>query len=188
MKREALFLMAVVGAQTASAAELAAADEPVTHTLALEAQVPVVTVPPQSADRHFLNLPNLEFRFAIEARCHVGWDAESVTVNVADSRLSLAGTQLNNASEAGALLRIPAKQIAPIAIADFCVIGAGAEGSGSGVPAAAEPGPGTGRVTINGVLSAHAALICRAEDARATTYVTEPLTVTLECAEGTADS
>lgn len=186
MKPEALFLIAVVAARTASAADFAAADEPVRHSLALEAEVPVVTVPPQSADRHFLNLPNLEFRFVIEARCHVGWDPESVTVNVADSRLSLAGAQLNNASEAGVLLRIPARQIAPVAVADFCVIGVGAEGSGDGMRAAAEPG--AGRLTIEGVLSAHAALICRAEDARATTYVTEPLTVTLECADEAADS
>lgn len=188
MRREALFLMVVVAAHTPSAAAFGAADEPVAHSLTLEAEVPVIAVAPQSADRHFLNLPNLEFRFAIEPRCHAGWDPESVTVNVADSSLSLAGTQLHDASEAGVLLRIPARQIAPVAIADFCVIGAGAEGSGTGLPGGTPPVPGAGRLTISGVLSAHAALICRSEDARTTIYVTKPLTVTLACAGEAADS
>ncbi|MGH8167916.1 MAG: hypothetical protein ACREQ1_11795, partial [Woeseiaceae bacterium] len=125
MKRHpALLLLPVLCASVANA------DESAVHTLAVGADRTPVTVAPQAPDRHFFELPSLDIVFRIEASCHKDWQPESLSLNVADSRVTRNASELLRNSHQQIALRIPAEQLAPIAIRNFCVIDGAAEGSG----------------------------------------------------------
>lgn len=151
-----------------------------THTVEITANVPVVAISPQPTDRHFLNLPTLEYRFQIEPRCEAGWQPQSLSLNVADSRVSLTGAELN---EKGGeiLLRVPARQIAPVPVAGFCVIADADEGSIRAARQQEESPDLPRELDIGGALSAHASLVCGSDGARDITYVARPLDVQLSC-------
>ena len=152
------------------------------HTLSVVAEVPAVPVAPQPAERHLFELPALEYVFRVEARCHDDWQPESLMLNVADSRISKSGAELKGNATQQLELRIPARQLAPIAMRDFCVIDAPEEGSA----AEAETTQRSSRdaqspMTVSAALSAHASLRCSHGDEQKTVYVSQPLDVTLTC-------
>jgi hypothetical protein len=162
----------------------AGADDSGLHTLAVAAEVTAIAVPPQPPDRHFFALPSLDYVFRIKARCHSDWEPESLSLSVADSRVTRSATELEGKANLELELKVPAKQLAPIAMRDFCVIVPAAEGS-----AATEPPdwnhrttPGPGKMTIGAVMSVHVSLRCGLGDEQQTIYVSQPLDVTLTCA------
>ncbi|MEX2122668.1 MAG: hypothetical protein WD795_02165 [Woeseia sp.] len=168
---------------------IASADSSALHTLTVRAEAPPVAVAPQPPDRHFFDLPTLDFLFRIEARCNKDWQPESLSLSVADKLVSRNGSQLVDSAEQQIQLQIPAKQLAPIAIRSFCVIDVTDEGSGI----ATEP-PGSHRsgsplrTTVSAALSAHLSLRCSHGDEQKMTYVTQPLDITLSCEKpATAD-
>jgi hypothetical protein len=150
-----------------------------THTVEITANVPVVAISPQPTDRHFLNLPTLEYRFEIKPQCEAGWQPQSFSLNVADSRVSLTGAELNDRG-GKILLRVPARQIAPVPVAGFCVIAEADEGSIRAQQQRQAPDPPR-ELDIGGALSAHASLVCGSNGARDITYVARPLDVLLSC-------
>jgi hypothetical protein len=163
----------------------AAADDSGLHTLTVAPEAAAVVVGPQPAERHFFELPSLDYVFRIEARCHNDWKPESLSMNVADSRVTRAGTELQDNAIQQLELKIPAKQLAPIAMRDFCVINPAAEGSVAEAETRdwnrnATPRPG--HMTIGAALSVHASLRCSLGNEQRTVYVSEPLDVTLACA------
>lgn len=157
-----------------------------THAFEITASVPVVAITPQPTDRHFLNLPTLEYRFQVEPRCEAGWQPKSFSLNVADSRVSLTGTELND-REDEILVRIPARQIAPVPIAGFCLIAQAGEGSIRPTEQREKPDPQR-ELDLGGALSAHASLVCGKDDARDITYLARPLDVLLSCEEPQPES
>jgi hypothetical protein len=152
------------------------------HTLTVTAETPAVTVGAQPSDRHFFNLPSLEYVFQLEARCAHGWSPESLSLSVADRHASLGSAQLHETPDQQIRLQIPAKQIAPVVLRDFCVIDRTAEGSEIDAllhdkpPADALP-----VTTVIAALSAHASLRCSSGGEQKTVYVSQPLDVTLAC-------
>lgn len=163
----------------------AGADDSGLHTLAVVAEVTAIAVPPQPSERHFFELPSLDYVFRIEARCHSDWEPESLSLSVADSRVTRTATELEGKANQQLELKIPAKQLAPIAMRDFCVIGPAAEGSvaeGETPHRNHHATPGTGEMTIGAALSVHASLRCSLGDEQRTIYVSQPLDVTLTCA------
>jgi hypothetical protein len=85
-------------------------------------------------------------------------------------------------------LLIPAKQLAPIAIAAFCV--AAAPSVDASIPdASSEPASGRSQeMTIVSALSAHASLLCTSDSDQAITYVSAPLDIRLVCLNDTKTS
>lgn len=153
--------------------------------LALTTETPVVDVPTHPPGRQFLELPALEYAFGIEARCDADWVPESLSLNVADSRVVLGEDQLSGAEPPTVLLEVPARQLAPIAVHGFCLLG---EDLDEGLNAGPDAGPDTPRpaasasqLTIRAVLSAQASLLCRNEAERRIAYVSLPLDVQLAC-------
>jgi hypothetical protein len=162
-----------------------AADDSRLHTLTVAPQAASVVVGPQPSERHFFELPSLDYVFRIEARCHSDWKPESLLLNVADSRVTRAGAELQDNAIQQLELEIPAKQLAPIAMRDFCVIDPAAQGSVAEAEMRdwnrnAPPRPH--HMTIGAALSVHASLRCSLGDEQRTVYVSEPLDVTLACA------
>jgi hypothetical protein len=152
------------------------------HSLRITAETPAVTVVPQPRDRHFFNLPSLDYAFQVEARCGKDWRPESLTLSVADSRTSLGSAQLHESSARQVKLHVPAKQIAPVVLRDFCVIDGTAEGSSVEAKPGALPLVRTPRqMTVSAALSAQASLRCSSNDEQKTIYVSQPLDVMLAC-------
>jgi hypothetical protein len=151
--------------------------------LTVAPEVAVVAVGPQPPERHSFELPSLDYVFRIEARCHSDWKPESLSLNVADSRVTRAGTELQDNTNQQLELKVPAKQLAPIAMRDFCVIDPAAEGSAVDAETREWNRDATpDRMTIGAALSVHASLRCSLGDEQRIIYVSEPLDVTLTCA------
>ncbi len=141
------------------------AGEAAPDRLELAAEPPVIPVTARAPGRRFIELPSLEYRFEVDAACAGSRTPRSLSISIADSRLSLSGGELETAGEF--VLRVPARQLAPVAVDDFCV----------DTPAMnAAP-----QLTVPGVVSAQASLVCGDEDSSGIRYVVQPLAVTLAC-------
>lgn len=147
--------------------------------VALRAETPVVAVPPRRSGRQFLDLPALEYTFEVETRCDDDWVPESLSLNVADSRIAFGAGQLSHSTPHEIVLNVPAQQLAPVAVHDFCLLPEDTTGQAAGAPGPVSPA--STPLTIRAVLSAQASFLCVSEQERRITYVSQPLDVTLTC-------
>ena len=158
----------------------AAADESDLHRLSVVAGTPEVTVKPQAPGRRSLSLPTLEYQFSIDAHCPDEWTPASFSLNIADSRISKTGNELKQGTNQQLGITVPARQLAPLTLRDFCVIDAAGEGSAAAGEMNTSRQAAAHSLTINAAL-AHASLRCTREDEQRTVYVSQPLDVTLLC-------
>lgn len=142
-------------------------------TLSVMADAPVVPVSPRNPGRSFIRLPTLEYRFKIQTQCTDSRSPGSLSLNVADTRKSLAADQIVSGGPTEISLRIPASQIAPLVVEDFCVMPGDKIIDGT-VEAAMQ-------MTIPSALSAQASLLCEGAEDKTMTYVSRPLDVALVC-------
>lgn len=142
-------------------------------TLSVAANAPAVPLVPRSPGRNFVRLPTLEYTFEIQTDCSDSRSPESLSLNVADTRKSLTAEQIISDGPTEISLRIPASQIAPLVIEDFCVL----QLEGSSDTIAEVPA----RMIIPSALSAQASLLCAGDEDKAMTYVSRSLDVALEC-------
>jgi hypothetical protein len=142
-------------------------------TLSVAANAPAVPLAPRSPGRYFVRLPTLEFTFEIQTDCSGSRSPESLSLNVADTRKSLTAEQIISDGPTEISLQIPASQIAPLVIEDFCVLPL-EENSDTVVEAPS-------RITIPSALSAQASLLCAGNEDKAMTYVSRSLDVALVC-------
>ena len=156
--------------------------------IALAANAPLVNVSPRPAGRHFVDLPELEFSFDIDAQCSGDWVPESLFLNVADTRLRFNAEQLAGNQHDRVVLRVSERQLAPIAVHDFCAIESADASADSGsaagnAPLEASARLGAREITISAALSAHASLRCANDSQQRVTYVSQPLDLTLACGD-----
>lgn len=153
------------------------------QALHLTAEPPFVEVTRLAPGRQALQLPTLEFSIGIDARCSNDWAAESLALNIADSRETLGARELAELPQT-VVMRIPARQLSPVVINGFCV-GTGGDDATSPDEAGNGPPPGAAggdrELTIDGAASLHASLLCGNGTERRMTYVSTPLAVTLQC-------
>ncbi len=142
-------------------------------TLLVTADVPLVPLLPRNPGRNFVRLPTLEYKFEIRAHCSDSRSPALLSLNVADTRKSLAARQIVSDGPTEISLRIPASQIAPLVIEDFCVVQPGENGDrNSAAPS---------QIAIPSVLSAQVSLLCEGDEDQAITYVSRTLDVSLRC-------
>jgi hypothetical protein len=161
----------------------AGAEDTALHRLTVSAESPSVPVKPQPPGRRSLALPSLDYVFRVEARCEDDWTPESLSLTVADSRIRKTGEELKNETNQQLDLKVPASQLAPLTLRDFCVIGSAPEGSAAGAGTPLVPREDlarTSRLTTNAAI-AHASLRCSNGEQQKTIYVSSPLDVTLVC-------
>lgn len=142
-------------------------------TLTVAADTPVVTLVPRNPGRRFVRLPTLEYTFEIRTECSDERLPGSLSLNVADTRKSLAADKIVSDGATEVSLRIPASQIAPLVIEDFCIVEAERDGNGMS--------DAQTQITIPAALSAQASLLCEGDEDNAMTYVSRPLDVLLVC-------
>lgn len=141
--------------------------------LKFSAGTPTANVMPRGRERAPLHLPDLEYQFSIDAVCRDDLSPASLSLAVADSRRTFNAEQI----VAGALddirLLVPAEQIAPVMIADFCVV----EGDADQAITSAS----SLTLTVHAALSAQASLLCIGDTGRSMKYASANLDVILIC-------
>lgn len=160
-----------------------AADEdapgPARHRLQVTASVPPLDVEPGSGERRPLSLPSLDVTFRMRADCRESFSAEQLSLTIADSRRFLDSAELSAAGLDDVHLTVPANQLAPLILTDFCRRDPDAEIR----TAVFEPET---TLTLAAILSANAALLCQSGDSEEMIYAATPLDLTLVCKEGDA--
>lgn len=142
-------------------------------SLSIMADAPVVSVTPRDPGRNFLRLPALEYKFRVRTHCSDNRSPESLSLNVADSRLSIGGDEIIRDGTTEMSLRIPAGQIAPLAVENFCVV--------PDEDKREQEADAPTQVTIPAALSAQASLLCASDEDKTMTYVSRTLDVSLLC-------
>lgn len=161
----AILLSVAAATQTAFAGELL-----------LSADRPVIEVETSGDGRNFMRLPAVDYRFDIRPICNTGMLPRSLSLNIADTRIVLADDKFDGDSAISVSVRIPADQIAPIALKDFCAAPA---------PAATM----SARLQhIAGVLSVQASLRCESIETSEVVYASRALDIALSCRTGTEGS
>ena len=153
------------------------------QAIEISVNVPTVMVTPRRTDRFIpLRLPNLTYDLTLTTFCDKNWRPISVSISIADSGKSFNAQQLQGTAILKTELQIPAMQIAPLPVEQFCIKNK-QEKLQPGNTNNNEPPSGSNRnkVTISSVLSAQASLLCTTESEQSITYVTKALDVTLEC-------
>ncbi len=139
------------------------------HSPEIVPTTPRVDISPRAPGRNYVRLPTLEYSFQIKANCATMFHPQSVSISVADSRSSVSQDQLTeDATEFQLMLSVPAKQLAPLVVEDFCVT-------------PPNPDRPEGKITVRSALSAQAAFLCVHDDRQEMVYRSVPLDITLVC-------
>ena len=173
------FIRKLTGALAASGCIVAgpiAADEH-EDSVTISASTPQVVVQSRANDRVAVKLPSLKFEFVVEPYCAAGSGVESVVVSVADSQKRVPASQLAADADRTIEMTVPAKQIAPLRVEEFCLV---SENSAETIAR---------EVTIRGVLSAQVSLLCVTEDGtQSISYSSAGLDASLACADAEPDT
>ena len=149
---------------------VAVANEPEgMHQIEILADVPSVPVSPRRSARFTMRLPNLTYALTMNLDCGENWKPESVSISVADSRMSFDAEKLQNSDSLEFDLQVPSRQIGPLRLEQFCIDGDQSDTAGHNM------------IIIQSVLSAQASLRCASDAKQSIRYVTVPLDVSLEC-------
>ena len=76
---------------------------------------------PRRPGRFAMRLPSLTYALTLTTDCDENWQANSVLISVADSRVSFDAEKLREDTSLEFKLQIPSDQIAPLRIENFCV-------------------------------------------------------------------
>ena len=153
------------------------------QVIEISVNVPTVMVTPHHTD-HFisLQLPSLIYDLTLTTFCDKNWQPISVSVSIADSGKSFNARQLQGTAILKTQLQIPAMQIAPLPVEQFCIKNKQEKLQPGNTNNNETPsGSNRNKITISSVLSAQASLLCATETEQSITYVTKSLDVTLEC-------
>ena len=115
------------------------------------ATMPRVEISPRSSGRRPLTLPSLSYDFELDTHC-AGGEAQSLMLSVADSRRRLDQEGLQQPDSISLTMAVPAKQIAPLQVEEFCT----------------DESTGEGMLVIKDVLSAQMSLVCVVSDGETT--------------------
>ena len=106
----------IVTPLAASALLLLAVTDAEAGELQVSAETPDVTIETRPAGRNFIRLPDLDYVFTIEAECTVNLEPTSISLSIADTRISLDADQVAAARPVRVSVSVPAAQIGPVAM------------------------------------------------------------------------
>ena len=134
--------------------------------LYVESDPAVVSVARQQDGRQLIRLPELEFQLRIDAHCARGAAIQSLSISVADTRQTIAGEKFPANDVVATTVSVSPRQIAPIAVEEFCV---------------ADAQRGESRL-LQTALTAQISLRCARNETQSVVFAAEPLDVRLLCA------
>jgi hypothetical protein len=127
----------------------------------------IVNIVRQGDGRQLIRLPQLEFPLRVSAHCGGGGELQSLSISVADTRQTITGEDYPADDVFATTFSVSPRQIAPIAVEDFCTV--------------AHPA-GESRLLEN-TLTAQVSLRCALEDSQSVVFAAEPLDVRLICSD-----
>ena len=83
----------------------------------------IVSVTPIEDERKLLTLPDLAFPVRVVARCGSGREPESISISVADTRVSFDRESLSAGTALETSISVSSRQVAPVAVEGFCSAG-----------------------------------------------------------------
>ena len=125
-----------------------------------------------------MRLPSLVYTFELQAHCAAGLLPRMMSLSIADTRTSLAAEEISTETVTLATLEIPAAQIAPVAVDNFCT---GDAGDRDLIQTNGNRADERELLRISSVLSVQASLLCASETESQMTYSSKSLDVTLSC-------
>lgn len=140
-------------------------------SLSVSADLAQVSIAPRPQGRSLVRLPSIEFSFSINAECQNDWTADSVSLSIADTQTNLNAQQIESETAGEIKVVVPQKQIAPLALADFC----------SDRSTASTRRGDVDQLVVRDVLSFQASLLCASDDGKKMTYISHPLDILLTC-------
>ncbi len=126
-----------------------------------------VEIGARPSGRRPIYLPNLEFTIRLEPHCAAGLNADSISVSVADTRLSIGHQALAEQSVIETTIQVPRKQIGPLVVEDFCVTGDNAANDAV--------------LHIRDAMTSQLSLKCADDSRQSILYRTEALAIRLVC-------
>lgn len=169
-KLAGLYLTAAIAANSSS---------PTTSSLSVSVDVPSITLPSTTAGRNFIRLPTVDYTLSINSRCGKSLSPSSLAISVADTRIRISGSEIETEEPTVVQLRIPANQIPPLALDDFCVA------ANNTVEPSVSTNSDNRQQLISAAMSAQISLLCVDKDdsEQSMTYASQPLNVTIVCGE-----
>ena len=140
--------------------------------LGVDADPAVVASKPLAEGRKLIRPPALEFLLHIDAECDAEAEITSISISVADTQKALTSIDLDDTAPIATRIAIPARQVPPIAVENFCPMES---------PLAGE------ELVVKDALTAHVSLRCTSEAGDSITYASRALHVMLRC-EAAADT
>ena len=89
--------------------------------LEVESDPATAIIARQDDGRQLIRLPRLEFPLRVDAYCGGGGELQSLSISVADSRQTIAGADYPANDVFATTVSVSPRQIAPIAVQEFCV-------------------------------------------------------------------
>ena len=146
------------------------------HRLLVQSDTPAIGVALRDSRQNLLDLPALQFAFTIDAYCVDDLQPVSLLLSVADTRKTVRPNETDFAKAIELTLDIPATQLAPVAIRDFCI-----QTDATDADAGRRDSPGNVQMTLPATLTAQASLRCANDSIEQTVYVSKPLDIMLVC-------
>ena len=137
-----------------------------TASLGVDADPAAVAIKPLTGGRKLIRPPALEFLLRIDAECDANAEIASISISIADTQKALTTTDLSEAAPIATRITIPARQVSPIAVEDFCPMEPPADGD---------------ELIVRDALTAHVSLRCTSEAGESITYASRALDVILYC-------
>jgi hypothetical protein len=134
--------------------------------LGVQADPAAAVIKPLAEGRKFIRPPALEFPLRIDAICDANAEIASISISIADTQKTLTTADLGEAEPIVTRISIPARQVSPIAVENFCSLESSAAGD---------------KLIVKDALTAHVSLRCTSEAAESITYVSRALDVMLHC-------
>lgn len=113
-----------------------------------------------------VSLPSLEFSLLATIACPAGAAVESVTASIADTQMRFGPDDISDQSALDVRISVPANQVAPVTVTDFCVAGV--------------PGD-KNTLLVPGVATAQVSLRCRSEKESSVYFESVVLPIRLLC-------
>ena len=133
--------------------------------LSVLAEPAVAVLALQEVGDDLVRLPDIEFRLSLSPNCANGGRPESVSIAIADTRKTLDSEELQASETVDLVMRVSASQLAPLALAGFCV---DTESEGESV-------------LITSALSAQASLRCSRDEDQSIVFAAAPLDIRVDC-------
>ena len=133
--------------------------------LNVEFDVPIAKITPRPSAKP-IQLPNLTFTVQARGQCPDTQSAETISISIADTRITMVPTDQEIIEKS---IRVSAKQLAPVAVENFCLADTATTAADS--------------LQIDDALTAHLSLRCSIDSNESISYESVALSVTLLCEE-----